>query len=364
MQQTKKVNYYRLSLKGGQCSGLSLTKEYVLAGKGGGSFVYIAPVFDTSELDATFHRLTLSGSFEKCKFEIMAAAANVDLSEEMEDASLSVEDKLALLQNHSYERRVNTRDMLLHQLTGRYLWVVIRVMAADIQSQFEIQGFTVEFPRCSFVEYLPEIYQEDESSFFSRYMSVLQSLYVDLEDQVTDVPAQLDYETCDPENLLLFARWTGLDESGRRFSPEQIQYLIHNLQQIQSGKGTTDVLKKIIFFLYGKDAQIVEYFKWNDWMKEYSSKVEHYQRLFGKDEGVFTLILDCVSDKRGETPDKEQVMKVIQDYIPLGMTCNLVYLRENYNMDIHCYMDVNSVLSTPQTADTSGFVLGSNQVLG
>lgn len=36
----------------------------------------------------------------------------------------------------------------------------------------------------------------------------------------------------------------------------------------------------------------------------------------------------------------------------------------SYHMDTHCYLDVNSYLSTPVEADTSGFVLGGNYVLG
>ena len=53
-------------------------------------------------------------------------------------------------------RRVNTPDLLLHDLEGRYLWILIRVLGAGSDSSFTIEGFLVEFPWRSFVEYLPE----------------------------------------------------------------------------------------------------------------------------------------------------------------------------------------------------------------
>ena len=363
MQQTKKVNYFHLSLKNGQTEKISFSNSFQLTGKGGGSFVYIAQVFDTDDLDSTFHRLKLYGQFEKCKYEIWVMACNTDESGVMESSEVSMADKLAYMQKFSYQRSVNTDDILLHSLSGRYLWVAIRVMAAAMESSFVIDGFSVEFPKSSFIDYLPEIYREDSNSFFERYMAVLQSLYEDLEERIEEVPKQLDYESCDKKNLPLFAQWTGLDENGKKFTPEQLRYLIAHLQTIQSGKGTTDVLQKIISLVYGKQAKVIENFKWNEWMKN-SEYLEHYKKLYGKDESVFTLMLDCVYDEPENLPDKSELMKLISEYTPLGVRCHLVYLRENYNMDTHCYLDVNSVLSTPKIADASGFELGSNHILG
>jgi len=58
------------------------------------------------------------------------------------------------------------------------------------------------------------------------------------------------------------------------------------------------------------------------------------------------------------------VMNQIEEFTPFGLKCNLVYLNESNHLDTHCYLGVNSYLSTPVTADTKGFVLGGNFVLG
>lgn len=363
MQQTKKVNYFHLALKNGQMKKMSFTPTYQLSGHGGGSFSYIAGVFDTDDIDCTYHRLRLYGKFEQCKYEIFVMACNTDERPVMQDLGSSVEEKLSYMQNFSYYRSVNADDILLHSLKGRYIWIAIRIMGASTESHFLIDGFSVEFPGSSFIDYLPEIYRDSQNSFFERYMSVWQSLYEDVEKQVEDVVEQLDYECCDEKKLPMYARWTGLDEKGRKFTPGQLRYLIGHLQEIQSGKGTIAVLQKIIYLVYGKQAKVIENFKWNEWMKN-SEYLEQYKKLYGKDYSVFTLMLDCVFDDPDQLPGQAELMKLIEEYTPIGVKCHLVYLRENNNMDTHCYLDVNSTLSTPKVADAAGFELGSNRILG
>ena len=128
MQQTKKVNYFHLALKNGQMQKISFTHTYQLSGHGGGSFLYIASVFDTDDLDSTYHRLRLFGTFEQCKYEIFVMACNTDERKVMEDSGISMEEKLSYMQNFSYYRSVNADDILLHSVKGRYIWIAIRII--------------------------------------------------------------------------------------------------------------------------------------------------------------------------------------------------------------------------------------------
>lgn len=75
-------------------------------------------------------------------------------------------------------------------------------------------------------------------------------------------------------------------------------------------------------------------------------------------------MIDFTKDADSQLPDSEELMRQIEEYMPLGTRCNLVYLKESNHMDTHCYLDVNSYLSTPVTADAGGFVLGGNFILG
>ena len=188
----KSVNFYHLALHGGRLHRMEFGEEDVLTGAGGGLFSYLAPVFDTEELDSTYHRLVLDGSFADCRYEILAAATNVDLREELFAPDTTPAMQKEILREHPHVRRVNTQDLLLHELTGRYLWVWIGGTGSMADSSFTIKGFRMEFPAGSFVEYLPEVHQESEDSFFYRYMAVLQSWYEDLERKLDRIPEERD----------------------------------------------------------------------------------------------------------------------------------------------------------------------------
>lgn len=361
VEAAKKVNFYRLALARGSLSRMELSEDDRLTGTGGGVFSYLAPMFDSEDQDGTWHRLVLAGDFSGCKYEIVAAATNADLQEIIVGAHTPSE-KLEILKKYTYVRKVNTDDLLLHELKGRYLWVFIQVFGARADSRFCIDGFRVEFPCQSFTEYLPEIYQQERGAFFERYMAVLQSLYEDLEQKVDQIPDDLDYETTPDENLPLFAQWTGNWAAGHRYSADQMRFLIRHLQEIQSGRGTKKVMEQMIRLVTGRYAKIIEYFKWHDWMRKGSGLLEDYERLFGKNEDTFTVMIDM--SVQGKPVSREWLMRFLDDYAPLGMHCNVVLLQKSSQMDGHCYLDRNSCLSTPVTPDTAGFVLGGNYILG
>ncbi len=362
-QEEKKKNYYRLGLQGGRTFGMTLTEDFRLVGKGYGNFYYLAPVFDTQEMGESYHRFQLEGEFFQCKKEVIVAATNRDLREIIQDESLEISEIFEVLKTCDYKRKVNYEDFLLHEITGKYLWVLISISAASVESYFQIEGFSVLFPKSSFIEYLPEVYQNSQDTFFYRYMAALQSLYVDLEDEVKKIPSYLDYQMTDDEKVKVLASWVGIQGSQIPYTPDQLRSILTDLGSIQSGKGTIQILKRILEMTTNKKAIVVEYFKRNDWMK-HGSLNEQYAYLYGGDATSFSCILNFTDEAQDQIPNPTNVMKIINQLVPFGIKCNLVFLKENNNMDTHCYLDVNSRLSTPESADTRGFVLGGNYVLG
>lgn len=342
----KKVNFYRLALRRGKMHRMTLSEDDRLTGEGGGTFCYLAPMFDSTDYEGTWHRLRLEGTFSNCKYEVVAAATDVDLEETLTDESVDFSDKLELLKDYAYVRKVNTDDMLLHNLQGRYLWVFIKVTGAKLDSFFKIEGFSVEFPHGSFVEYLPEIYQDERNSFFERYMAVLQSLYEDLEKEVDYVPRYLDYETAPNENLRLFAEWTGRWNEGGKWTPEQLRYLIRNLQSIQCGRGTWTVMEKMIYLMTGQKASVIEHFRWKDWADKGSVHLKEYYKKYGNDEDTFVVVIDATEKEVGMS--ERMLEKMLEDYTPLGMNCKVLYLKKKSLMDSQAYLEENSYLTSAE----------------
>ena len=340
----KKVNFYRLALRRGKMHRMTLSEDDRLTGEGGGTFCYLAPMFDSTDYEGTWHRLRLEGTFSNCKYEVIAAATDVNLEETITDEALDFSDKLELLKDYGYVRKVNTDDMLLHNLQGRYLWVFIKVTGSKIDSSFKIEGFSVEFPHGSFVEYLPEIYQDERNSFFERYMAVLQSLYEDLEQEVDFVPRYLDYETAPDVNLKLFAEWTGRWNENGRWTPEQLRYLIRNLQSIQCGRGTWTVMEKMIYLMTGQKAAVIEHFRWKDWADKDSVHLKEYYKKYKNDEDTFVVVIDATEKEVGMS--ERTLEKMLEDYTPLGMNCKVLYLKKKSLMDSQAYLEENSYLTS------------------
>ena len=113
--------------------------------------------------------------------------------------------------------------------------------------------------------------------------------------------------------------------------------------------------------LLSSDAVLVEYFKWHDWMSRNREPLQLYQRLYGKNEDTFTVILDTTGE---EQPDRSRLERLMKELTPLGLECNLVLLNWSSHMDTHCYLDRNSRLSRPEQAGAAGFVLDDRYMLG
>ena len=341
---------------------MEFSDEDTLTGKGGGVFGYLAPVFDTEDADGTYHRLVLDGDFKGCKYEVIAAACNEDLTEELQREGMTFQQQKAILTGRRHIRKANTRDILLHELSGRYLYLAIGVAGSMAESTFDIRGFCMEFPRSSFAEYLPEVYQNQPGSFFERYLAAFQSLYEELEQKLDEIPAKLDYELTDPENLKLFTGWTGAESGEYEMNTLRRRYILKNLQKFQSGKGTKEVLCRVLELMTERKVRVLEYFKWHDWM-ENSTLLSRYEELYGMDADTFSVFLDCVEEASEDLPSRGMLYRLMEEYTPLGMKCRLILLTKSSSLD-RCYLDVNGRLAVPSLADTRGLVLGGSQVLG
>lgn len=353
-KKSKHIHYAGTYLTKGLREKLALSDNYCLTGEGGGKHVYIAPVFDSGEYGGTWQRLRFDAWYEDCRFEVVVAASDRDLRESLEDTQLSIQEKEALIRGLDGIRKINTDDILLTNQKGRYLYWFCRI-SGQSECRIQITGADAEFPRNSFLEYFPEVYQ-DGSDFFERYISIFQSLYMDLEEQVSGLSDRLNYEKTDKETLLKLAQWIGLDqvfvkEALRDGDTGRLRRLIACAGKLQAGKGTRTALKQMLKLLYDEDMQILEYFKWYQYLEGEDEKQSLYQKLYGKDSATLTIMIKQKEGKEYTDSIKRGMEKVILQMIPFGMKCNLIFLQDSVHMDTHCYLDRNSVLDSPRSAN-------------
>ncbi len=329
---------------------------------------FITEMFDTKDEDMTYNRLVLDGDFEDLRLEVTVATANdLDIFFNDEPARLdvllasnevSLTDKIALLDELPHVKMVDTKDILLYSLTGRYVWVFVSVLPYTAPSGV-IRGFRLEFPKYTFTNYFPEIYQNNE--FFERFVAIFQSLYLDVERKIDELPAMLDYERANETQLKELASWLGLGDLVKFFGKEKLCTIIKNIDTFQGGKGTYKALEKIITLATDIRPNIVESFRWN---KNHSSHSKLYSELYGDTANDFCIILNMVNEKKSLPISIEELKHLIDDFTVIGTQYKLVCLNKSSHTDTYCYLDVNSYLSTPQSAEADNVKLGEFIVMG
>ncbi len=368
-KEQKSVNYYNHTLLKGSVKGFKWNEELCMTAEGE-SATYITEMFDTKDEAGSYNRLIIEGDFPQMKLEVIAAATDTlspiwlkdfdSLNDYFKSDKVPVREKGETLKKLSFVRGINATDMLLHDIKGRYIWVYIAVHPISSDASCKLNGFKFEYPKNSFTEYFPEIYQEN--NFFDKYIGIFQSIFLDEENKVASLPTLLDYETAPDHVVEQLALWVGIDNNDKIFSPAQLRTIIANMDLYQGAKGTTAALSSIIELACGKTPKIVENFKWNSENMP-SSRREMYGNLYGASYNDFCVIID-ISDGYQMPINDEKLEIIIDNYSMVGTGHKLVKLDMCPHSDTHCYLDVNGILSTPMVAETSGIALGSHITMG
>ena len=114
-------------------------------------------------------------------------------------------------------------DMLFVGAEGQYLHVEIRFIGTR-RSAPELRSLRAYCPRQSYLRYLPEVYQEQDrrSPFLSRFLSIFESVFVDIEETLRGDTGILDPQEIPVDYLSWLTEWLAVDigetwpESARR----------------------------------------------------------------------------------------------------------------------------------------------------
>ena len=165
---------------------------------------FLSRVLDSGQADLSWHRLTfnISGN-EADAFKLTIYAANslqferegtlYKIDELVRSNDFSLEEKLEFLEPYIQKQTVGIKDVLLHEVVGRYLWIVLE-MYPQGNEEMSISNITIYLPSRSWIEYLPAIYQKAdlEEGFLERYLGIFQTLYEDLNCKIRNVAEFFD----------------------------------------------------------------------------------------------------------------------------------------------------------------------------
>lgn len=350
-------------------SNLSFFNDILLSKKNGENGVYISGAFDSGQAETVWHRLRIDmeipgGAIVNIRIYASDSAdvivpspvgegkLKTDINKYVRDKSIDINRKIDMLDYIGSKKYVNLDDLLMFGFKGRYLWLCLEIINYEKQ-RVKIKSVKIEFPRVSFVDYLPEIYRENEKddSFLARYLGIFQSVYIDLEDRIDNTPVHFDAEKTSKDFLNWMADWLSV-KNASIWGEKKLRTLIKESVSIYKMKGTKASISKIVKEYTGIEPIIVEQFdvKNNEYYQKQKKQVEN---LFGNNGYVFTVIL---SDKYiDDTEDYVELLKVIGSVAPIDSICNLVVLNDKIYLGHHCYMGINSYI-----AQNKELIIGEN----
>lgn len=216
--------------------------------------------------------------------------------------------------------------------SGRYLWLMFELTATGDQAP-GIRSAAITMSGDHMTDYLPSIYRGDD--FTHRFLSVFDSVLMDMEQRIEQLPRVMDYESADPEMLSYLASWVGIEGEDSETLRRRIDTALSDYETQFTPQG----IRRTIRRLTGHDARIIEHFNVSPNLPGCTDPAL-YRRLYGEDPYRFFVLME-----EGAFADQQQVesfLRQMEDYIPAGTEMELVTLREGVQLGGHTYLGVNS----------------------
>lgn len=233
-------------------------------------------------------------------------------------------------------RASGSRDVLLYGQTGRYLWVSVQLLGAG---KARLGNFRVVNPGDNFFQTLPEIYRTN-GEFLHRYLSVLSSMYNDLQDTVDALHRLVDIDTAPVGLLPLFLQWLGIHLDGDFLEEHYLRRLLKEAFSLIRVKGTRAAVEKIVGIFVEEPFYLVEQHQALKVAREQAVE----ERIYGKSTFGYTVLLNRQADEQLYA----RLSLLLEQFSPMRCKVNIVFLSEIQCVDLGSYLDVNASLVQPR----------------
>ncbi|WXR60690.1 phage tail protein [Peptostreptococcaceae bacterium AGR-M142] len=239
-------------------------------------------------------------------------------------------------------RIVNSKDALFYKGQGRYMVLKIEFYAGERQSP-SINDIKIYYNREGYLKYLPEIYRTSMGDdFLERFLAIFETFLMDMEENISNIYEYFNPHVVDEDFLGFLADMMGI-KYDFNISQQKLRYLIRNIGEIYSKRGTKEGIKKLLEIILNDDVYIIESFKLeNEFQNPYLKKL--YKKLYSNNPYSFTILVKEKEDFDSNDWDKLKI--ILNKEKPAYTNCNLVVLKPWIYLDKHSYLQINSKLST------------------
>lgn len=270
---------------------------------------------------------------------------------------------------------VNAGDALILEGVGRYLWLRLDLIGGEEKAP-SIGSLRLDFPRDTYLRYLPAVYQEDARSrdFLERFLSLFETFFAQTEGAISHLARYFDVDSqlATGDFLRWLATWLSISED-KSWSEEQLRELIRRAPALYKQRGTRAGLEAMIEIFTGERPLVVEHFQTTGCAQapvakrtttaaaesegqRVQSLEEILRNLYGTDPYCFCVLLKPYRTetnggrkivRRLSEEERKAVRRIVDAEKPAHTRAGLLALQPWIHLDMHTYLGVNTYLSQP-----------------
>lgn len=345
----KKLDFLR-----GTSKGLAFTEEGLTLKEGCSTGWFFSRVLDAKETEMVWHRFRLTLPEHGSSFfsvSIYSSDRNfmdfrgerIPLEEFLRSEKETLDEKREALMPFLRKTVTLSEDVLLYEVKGRYLWFCLEMEQRDGE-RVCVRELRIDFPKRSWVRYLPELYQREEASreFLERYLGIFQSLYEDMTEKIEHSAGWFDPDSAPKEMLSWLADWIALEDAPI-WDDRQLRYLLKNAMGLYRIRGTAEYLQKMICLYTGCEAYIIE----NHQLSRFRNNrgiYEGLKRLYGDHPYMLTIVVS--TGQKDTQKDQHTLMKIVEHAVPAYMEYRIIQLQQYIFLNQYSYLGINSYLKS------------------
>ncbi len=165
------------------------------------------------------------------------------------------------------KEKIEPEDLLILSPPGRFLWLKIEFKGNEIDTPI-IKHLKAYFPRLSYLQYLPAVYQADPVSkdFLERFLSIFETVLGSVETKIDHIAEYFDPDGVPDRRFLEWlASWVDMSFY-QDWSLETRRRLLRHASELYRQRGTPAGLKQILWLIFGIKVEILEHFRLRRWI--------------------------------------------------------------------------------------------------
>lgn len=203
----------------------------------------------------------------KCGWHKILLDADIPLGTSVTVQTYTAETKKDFLEIKSLDEsfwqtnQKNAADFLLQSSPGRYLWLKVTLKGNKSKTPL-VKRIRIYYPRLTYLEYLPGIYQQDPASklFLEQFLSIFEHFFEGIEEKIDNIVRYFIPGATPVEFLPWLASWLSLSLNDK-WPTEKKRLFIRKASDFFKKRGTLKGLQEVLEIFTEKRFQILEHFK-------------------------------------------------------------------------------------------------------